>query len=139
MNWDKIKEWVWKIFMFAVIAIVGLLIILVVYTDATAEDKLIGTKEIYSTNLSNQTQGEFHGGFFISSGQIEDKMVYYIYVESENGMKLQSFEYDIVELVETDDCNPKIETFQRINPSDRHFVIYVPIGTIKNHFNVEVK
>lgn len=137
--WENIKKYIYWVFVIAVISFMIFLVYVGFYTDANAEYELIGTKQIYSTNLQQQTSGEYSGVFFISSGKIEDKIVYYIYVQSEKGMKLQSFESDSVELVETNKCQPKIETYQRISPEDRKFIVYVPTGTIKNNFNIEVK
>jgi len=88
------------------------------------------------------------GNFFLGSGRIDSDLKYYYLTDFEDGKKIDSLDVD--EVILKQDDNPHIEVYEAqyknefirfnfINFSSDKYKIYIPEGSIKYDFNVDLQ
>lgn len=86
------------------------------------------------------------GNFFLFGGNMQEDLVYRYVVKNGTGFSIKEIKNDNIERIEYSD-NPRIEVYGRY-PEDGLFkniaitskrIIYVPKGTIKSNFNIDLE
>lgn len=106
----------------------------------------------YSFNIETlQDNSSVNGSFFLASGQIEGKMKYIFYYEDNGLYKMEQLDYEKVSIRYSDsvakvNVTEKYPTESFINKFaldwdifSKTYVIEVPIGTIKNNYNLDAQ
>lgn len=129
-------------------ACVGLLLLGIisdfVATTAALEPVVLEEIEI----CAFQDNFSIGGSFFLGSGYVKNEQRYYFLRKNENGLKMESISVDNTYLNTSD--KPRIEVCKNrfkseflrnnfIDPQKRFHKVYIPKGSIKYDFNVDLK
>lgn len=133
------KSFIMAVALFTVLSVV-------VSNFAPREIELKKTEPLYA--LQDNTGP--HGIFVLGSGRVDGEMRYFYLTEEAGGKKLKSIATENVVLYEDETANPRIEfwcnrvksKFLRVSfiTSEEEIIkIYIPGGTIKYEFNVDLR
>lgn len=129
---------------FALITVI--IIVLVASSTLETEPRLVEEYKIYA--LSNSVGSE--GTFFLGSGNINNKMSYFVIKEYKNGQKIESLKVENSWLEINNEIEPKVEKYYFIFSNDFarkilgvtiknfEYRIIIPEGSVKYNFNVEL-
>lgn len=94
-------------------------------------------KEIYSLNIDKSLSGSF----FIGIGRFNQNVRYYFFKQDGNGVVLDSVNAEYTRLIESDNVKPHYVSYGFNSPSEcnNRDSIYVPVGTIKVSYDVNIK
>ena len=93
----------------------------------------VTTQEIKSLELSKE-----HSSGLFTLGRDQNYTTYYVNVKVEEGYTIKPFNGAYVEIVETDDKSPCIKTTSSVMYQPT-YVIYVPIGTLKEKYDTTIQ
>lgn len=141
-----ILGWIWHLIC-ANVAGFGLSFIVIFFWACFAETEYVQYYEREITAINDNSS--ISGRFYLSGGRIDEKMVYVYFIKSNGGEKMDQVGADITTIYTSN--NPRIvgykEVFKNKFLRSRNFLeignykysIYVPKGTIKNEFNVDLE
>ena len=89
------------------------------------------------------------GSFYLYSGYVKDDLYYYYACETDRGYKVEKVNASKCYIIYTDE-NPRIETYVAESftnwvswiyaiPLHRHYILYVPDGTITNEYSINLE
>jgi hypothetical protein len=109
--------------------------------------KLSSTKEIYALEDNITTSGEF----FLGTGYVDGNMEYFYVVKDGKGKRIDSIEANKVTIVDHEG-KPHIKVYEPRFKSkfvaslfdvpfalDNYYEFYIPKGTIKQNYNIDLK
>lgn len=110
------------------------------------ENRITSSECITSLHESHIVEGDF----YLGSGTINGKKQYIYSVHNKDGYQLETIDNDKNVILGYDDKNPRIEVKTRIFTNDAWLwfavppvqtktTIYIPKGTIKEDFNIDLK
>lgn len=88
------------------------------------------------------------GSFFLGSGSIDSKPVFWYYADNGGYSTLEYRDASSVHIVETDDQEPRVTEqrfhsnnrwFHTIHDGARQYVFYIPEGSITNNFELDAR
>lgn len=104
-------------------------------------------KDTYSI-LALQDNVNSEGVFYLGSGSVEGKQRYHYFYPGELGYKSDSVPSNLSEVIEEENVEPRIEVFtgeyigdgfNLLTPTKTKYHIYVPIGSVKLDYQVDLK
>lgn len=84
-------------------------------------------ENIYSVRGTND---DIDGSFFLGSGHIDEESYYIVFVEDEQGIKLNKYNTRHTYIVEVDDGNHYVRLKKDKWDMYDYYILYVPVGTI---------
>lgn len=131
-------------------------------TDVMGEPEIRPIKScILSSEVETSSGGAFILGVATYHSNSETCVDYYVYIKGNEGYRLQKINFNNIEIVETDEIEPSIkgyfsnegkiyqsvydiESYDGLTSSYSlyktclNYVLYVPTGTVKTEFDVDV-
>lgn len=104
--------------------------------------------ESTATIKSLQDTRHTSGSFFLGSGSIDSKPVFWYYADSGGYSTLEHRDAEDVRIVETDDHKPHVveqkfhsnnDWFHTIYDGESRYVFYIPEGSITNNFELDAQ
>ena len=80
--------------------------------------------------VSLERNSEVHGSFALGYGHVDECPVYYFYIETDNGYKLESLGTEYTYIQENDDIEPSIYHYKKSGEFYSYYTIYCPTNTI---------
>ena len=96
------------------------------------EEKLKGSFAISSVSFGEETGGSF----FLGSGSVKERIVYYGFRQYGEGQKLFRIDALSTTVIETDGREPMMERWVRADRERDVYKLYVPVGTIIREFRL---
>lgn len=122
-----------------------LLLAIVVAFTITGCDYTEETRPIKSIYLKQSTETHSRGSMFLMFGTYrsdeEVKTRYYLYVKGVEGYRLQQVDADKLEIVETNDVEPCIKGYFRVDGSIndiQDYIVYIPEDSIVEEYKVSL-
>lgn len=99
--------------------------------------------------IALQDNDSVNGNFFLGTGSVNDKMKYVYMVKDNEGYRMETLNANEVTIVYSDEKKVEIQEARFANKniglwfgvpmSDVKYKIYVPEGTIKNEYNIDLQ
>ena len=112
----------------------------------TIIDSEVTTRDVKSCileeNEHSYSSGTFVLGFGVYGSGSSIETEYYMYIKGNEGFRLQKINSDYLEIVETDDVEPCIKgDFYSDGKVEQgnNYIIYLPVGTIKEEYKVNLE
>ena len=84
--------------------------------------------------VSLERASKIHGSFFIGSGSVNSRQVYYVYKVTEQGYKLESLETSYTYIRESNDVTPGVYHWKASGETKSYYHIWCPVGTVVEQY-----